>query len=175
MFLKVSPTLSHWQNFAALCLLNYRLNILKAKVLGADDLKSGEVPMAICVEAQGRFGMDPESGEPHENCVYSELIQLGYNSDSLASADEWGANSINFLHGLVFTDQNRPAGLLDKMHPECLKLASIIQKLKLKQATLTSEMRSGGRRKTLLVCLFPHREIGDFERKSAKAPRALVA
>ena len=120
--------------------------------------------------------MDPESGGPHGNCVYSKLIQLGYIIDSLASADERGANSINFRHGLVFTGRNRHDGLLlDKMHRGCLKLASIIQKLKLKQATLTSEMRSGGRRKTLLVCLFPHREIGDFERKSAKAPRALVA
>ena len=117
------------------------------------DLKPGEVPMAICAEAQGCLEMDPESGKAHENCGYSKLIQLGYNSDSLAIADERGASSINFLHGLVFTDKNRPAGLLDKMHPECLKLVSIIQKCILKQAILTSGNVIGGGRKTLLACL----------------------
>ena len=117
MFLKVSPTLPHWQNFAALCLLNYRLDILKAKVLRTGDLKPGEVPMAICAEAQGRFEMDPESGGHHGNCVYSKLIQLGYNSDSLASADERGANSINFPTAWSLRTKIGPRGFSIKCIP----------------------------------------------------------
>ena len=77
--------------------------------------------MAICAEAHGYFEVDQETGGPHENCVYSELIQLGYSSDCLDSADETDANSINSTHGSVFAGQNRPAGPLDKTHPECLK------------------------------------------------------
>ena len=92
------------------------------------DQKSDEVPMAICAEAQGCFEMDLETGEPHGNCVYSELIQAWYSSDCLASAGEKDTHSINFPRGLVFTDHVRVEGeLLDKMRPECLKLASINQ------------------------------------------------
>ena len=61
-----------------------------------DTQESDEVPMTICDSAQWCFEMDPESGEPHGNCVYSKLIQAGYTSDSLASADEKDTQSINF-------------------------------------------------------------------------------
>ena len=88
--------------------------------------ESGETLMDICAEAPGWFGIDPESGEPMGNCVYSKLTQSGYSSTSLASADGEDGQSINYLYHLVY--QGAEAGIVDKMHPGCLKLASTIQK-----------------------------------------------
>ena len=59
--------------------------------------ESEETLMAICAESQGRIEIYPESGEPVGNCDYSKLIQLGYSSNSLASADEGDGQSINYL------------------------------------------------------------------------------
>ena len=66
-----------------------------------DNRKTDAILMVICAEAPGCFEIDPESGEPLERCVYSKLIQLGYTSDSPASAGEKDATSINF-----FTDRS---------------------------------------------------------------------
>ena len=63
--------------------------------------KEDGIPMAICAEAPGRFEIDPESVEPLGRCGYSKLIQLGYTSDSLASAYEKDDTSINLLYGLA--------------------------------------------------------------------------
>ena len=57
--------------------------------------------MSICAETPGCFEMDAESGEPMETCVYAKLIQLGYASQSLASADEKGGLSMNYLRHLA--------------------------------------------------------------------------
>ena len=69
--------------------------------------ESDETLMDICAEAPGCFEIDPESGEPLESCVYSELIQLGYTSDSLASADGKDSASINYLYNLIYPDSVR--------------------------------------------------------------------
>ena len=61
-----------------------------------------ETLMAICAEAPGCFEIDPESGEPMGNSVYSKLIQLGYPGTSLASADGEDGGSINYLYRLVY-------------------------------------------------------------------------
>ena len=57
----------------------------------------GETLMAICAESPGCFEIDPEFGEPMGNCVYSELLQLGYSRTSSASSDEKDGSSINFI------------------------------------------------------------------------------
>ena len=75
---------------------------------------------------------------------------------------------------MVFAGQNRPAGkALDKMHPACLKLVSIIQKCKLKQAIITAGNIVGKEEKDAFSLSFIRREIGEFERKSnERAPGA---
>ena len=89
---KVPPTcLINWQ-FSALCLLNYKLKVLKM-----DNRKSDDVAMVTCSESPWCFEIDPDSGEPLESCFYSELINLGYTSDSLASADDKDSASIVFF------------------------------------------------------------------------------
>ena len=109
---------------------------------------------------------------PHESCFYSKLTQLGYSSDSLASADERGAASINFLRGLIYPEHIRERPL-DKMRTECLKLVSIILKCKLEQAILTSGSDVGEEEKDAFSLASAHRKIGDFERKSPEnAPGA---
>ena len=89
--------------------------------------------MAICADAPGCFEIDPKLGRTDGNWVYSKLIQFGYSSQSFASAGEIDGQSINYLHRLVYpeTPQNEA---VDKMRPECLKLAIVIRKCKLKQS-----------------------------------------
>ena len=81
--------------------------------------------------------MGDESGEPDETCVYARLVQLGYASQSSASAGEKDGLSMNYLYRAA-----RPATPVEtnigKMHPECLKFVSTIQKCKLKIPTATS-------------------------------------
>ena len=130
---KVSPTcLVNWQ-FAALCLLKYKLKVLKM-----DNRKSGVALAVICSESPGCFEIDPDSGEPLGSFVYSELISLCYTSDSLESADDKDSASIVFLYNLIYPS-NDVNETINKMRPECLKLVIIIQKCKLKQAILTQE------------------------------------
>ena len=105
-----------------------------------DNKKADAILMVICAEAPGCFEIDPESGEPLGSCFYSKLIQLGYTSDSLESADDKDPTSINYLYNLIYPDCVRDQPL-DKMHPECLKLVSIIQKCELKTSGL-----NGGKR-----------------------------
>ena len=90
--------------------------------------RKGEVLMNICAETRGRLEIDPDTSEPHENCVYSKLILAGFSSDILFSADERDGQSINFLHNLARPDHISNGGQpLDKMRPQCLSLVSIIQ------------------------------------------------
>ena len=91
-----------------------------------DNRKADEILTVICAEAPWCFEIDPESGEPLGSCVYSKLIQLGYTSDSLESADDKDPTSINFLYNLIYPDNVRDQPL-DKKNPECLKLVSITQ------------------------------------------------
>ena len=77
-----------------------------------EDQKSDEVLMSICAAAQGCFEIDLETGGPHENCVYSELIQSGYTSDSLTGADEKDTHSINFPTAWSLRTQIAPMGQL---------------------------------------------------------------
>ena len=133
--------------------------------------ESDETLMAICAEAPGCFEIDPESGGPMENCVYSKLIQLGYSSTSSARAggERWRFYKLSLPLGLPV----RRGRVVDKMHPECLKLVSIIQKCQLKQSILTSEnaIREEGKGAFSLSSI--HREIGDSGRKSPEcAPDA---
>ena len=84
--------------------------------------------MNICAETQGCLEIYPDTSEPHENCVYSKLILAGFSSDILCSADDRGGQSINSLHNLVYPEHLANGGQpLDKMHPQCLSLVSIIQ------------------------------------------------
>ena len=71
--------------------------------------------------------MDSESGEPNETCVYAGLIQLGYTSQSSASAGGKNGLSMNYLYRLAHPETPAETNI-GKMHPERLKLVSIIQK-----------------------------------------------
>ena len=133
-----------------------------------DNRKAGEILMAICAEAPGCFEIDPESLGPLGSCVYSELTQLGYTSDGLESADGKDATSINCLYNLIYPDCVRDHPL-DKMHPECLKLASIIQKCKFKHAALTAENAVGEEEKDAYSLSYIHQKIGEFGRKSCES------
>ena len=57
-----------------------------------------ETLMSICAETQGRFALDVESGDPDANCGYARLIQVGYATQSSASADEKDGHSMNLLY-----------------------------------------------------------------------------
>ena len=57
-----------------------------------------EILMPICVETQGGFEMDPESGEPIGNCVFARVSQSGCASASLASADERDVPSLECIY-----------------------------------------------------------------------------
>ena len=91
-----------------------------------DRPKYDDVLMVICSESPGCFEIEPESGEPLESCVYSELINLGYTSDSLASADDKDSESIVTLDNAISPNHDVNE-TIDKMHPECIKLMGIIQ------------------------------------------------
>ena len=58
--------------------------------------KPDEILMGICPAVRECLEIDLETNEPRANCVYSKLIQAGYTSDSLCSACEKDAASINF-------------------------------------------------------------------------------
>ena len=92
-----------------------------------DNRKADGIRAVICAEAPGCIEIDPESEESLGSCVYSKLIQLGYTSDSLASAGDKDATSINYLYNLIYPDcaRDQPLG---EMYPKCLKLVSIMQK-----------------------------------------------
>ena len=84
--------------------------------------------MNICAETQGCLEIDPDTSEPHGNCVYSKLILAGFSSDILCSAGERDAQSINSLHNLAHPEHIAHGGQpLDKMRPQCLSLVIIIQ------------------------------------------------
>ena len=57
--------------------------------------RKDEVSMNICAETRGCLEIDHDTGEPHENCVYSKLILAGFSSDILCSADDRDGQSIN--------------------------------------------------------------------------------
>ena len=92
------------------------------------DARKDEVLMNICAETQGCLEFDPDTSDPTENCVYSKLITAGFSSDILCSADEKDSDSIIFLRNRVYPEhlanEREP---LNKMHPQCLTLVSIIQ------------------------------------------------
>ena len=105
------------------------------------DTEKDEVLMNICAETQGCLEIDPDTSDPQEYCVYSRLIASGFSSDILCSAGERGAQSINFLHNLVYPERIANGGHpLDKMRPQCLSPVSAIRKCKLKIATSVSEI-----------------------------------
>ena len=84
--------------------------------------------MNICAETQWCLEIDPDTSEPRVNCVYSKPILAGFSSDILCSADEREGQSINSPHNLVYPGHPANGGQpLDKMHPQCLSLVSIIQ------------------------------------------------
>ena len=129
------------------------------------DTKKDEVLMNICAETQGCLEIDPDTSEPQENCVYSKLVAAGFSSDILCSADERDAQSINFLHNLVHPEHTANGGAhLDKMHPQCLSLVSVIQKCKLKIATAVSENIVSKEEKDAFSLSYIHRKIGTYER-----------
>ena len=136
-----------------------------------DNRKADGIPMVICAAAPGCFEIDPESGEPLESFAYWELTQLGYTSASLASAGGKGATSINFLYGLIYPGRFRDQPI-EKMHPERLKLASILQKWKLKQASLTSENAVGKEEEGAFSLAYIRRKSATPNENIPKAPRA---
>ena len=89
-----------------------------------------ETPMSICAETQGRFELDPESGEPNANSFCSRLVRALYTSSSLARADGKDPPSMDFLYRLVYT-YTGPARAINKMKPDCLKLVAIVQKMQI--------------------------------------------
>ena len=126
---------------------------------------SGETLMAICAESPGRFGIYPESGEPLEGYLYSELTLLGYTSDALESSGDKDGNSINDLYKLIYPNRVR-GERLGEMRPECLKLADTIQKFKLKQSVLAAEIIIGVEAGCGYSLSVIRRGIGEFGRKS---------
>ena len=88
-----------------------------------------ETLMSICVETQGRSEIDPESGDPNENCVFAMLIREGCDGSSLDSADGKVALSMDFLYRVAYPNTD-PSQAIDKMQPDSIKLAAIDQKCK---------------------------------------------
>ena len=85
-----------------------------------------ETLMSICAETQGRFELDPESGEPNEHFACARLTLAWCASSPLSMAEDKGALSMEFLYRLVYP--NTPVGkAINKMQPDCLKLATIIK------------------------------------------------
>ena len=133
--------------------------------------ESDETLMAICAEAPGCFEIDPESGEPMANCVYSKLIQLGYSSTAFACSGGGDGGSINYLYHLVYPEAE--AGPIDKMNPECLKPVSVIRKCKLKQSASAANNVASKDDKNAYSLSYARRKIGEYERKTPdKATRA---
>ena len=124
-----------------------------------------ETLMSICAETQGFFEMDAESGEPMETWVYAKLIQLGYASQSLASADEKDGLSMNYLSHLAHpgTDAVKVIG---KMHPACLKYVIIIQKCKLGISATAANNVINKDGENAHNASYIRQKIGDFERKT---------
>ena len=94
--------------------------------------------MSICAETQGRFALDPDSGEPNGNCVFARLIQTGYTSSSLASADEKDALSTDFLYRAAYPNTD-PSQVINKMQHDCLKLVAVVRKCKFKISATTAD------------------------------------
>ena len=87
-----------------------------------------EILLYICVETPGFPELDRDSGKQNTNCVFAMLSKQGYTSASLGSSGEKDWASLAFLCELVYADKQ----IANKMHPCCLKLATITQKRKLK-------------------------------------------
>ena len=98
--------------------------------------EKGETLLSICVETQGCFEMDPESGGPSGNCVFERLSQAGCNSASLASADERDVPSLEYIFRLVYPERDQQ--VINKMQPDCLKLSTIVQKCKFKISAIVA-------------------------------------
>ena len=86
--------------------------------------------MSICVETQGCFELDPDSGEPNANCVFTKLSQARYACASLASVDERDVPSLEQCYRLVYPA--RVQQVINKTKSDCLRLATIVQKCKFK-------------------------------------------
>ena len=84
--------------------------------------------MSICFETPGCFELDLDSGEPRKTCVFARLSQDGYDSASFASADERGVPSLYYIYRLVYPGRGKQP--LNKMQPDCRKLAPIVEKSK---------------------------------------------
>ena len=119
--------------------------------------------MSICAETNGRFELDPEPSDPNGNCVLARLIQEGYNCSSLASADEKNSLSVDLLYRAVHTNAD-PAQVIDKMQPDCLKLAAIAQKRKFKIPETKENNVINKSGENAFSASFIHAEIGDSER-----------
>ena len=125
--------------------------------------------MSICAETQGRFELDPESGEPNANSFCSRLVRALYTSSSLARADGKDPPSMDFLYRLVYT-YTGPARAINKMKPDCLELVAIFQKCKFKiAATGANDVinKDGG---NAISTSFIHAGIGDSERLYQEEP-----
>ena len=75
-----------------------------------------ETLMSIGVETHGRFAMDPESGEPNGNCVFSRLSQAGYTSASLASAGERDVHPLEYIYRSGYPERDQQ--VINKMQPD---------------------------------------------------------
>ena len=124
--------------------------------------------MAICAEAPWCFEIDPESGEPQRNCVYSKLPILGYTSNSSASADGEDGGSTNYLNRSVYPDADAEVAV-DKMLPERLKLVSIIQKCKLKQSVST-ENKVVNKEENAYILSYALRKLANTNEKLSTNP-----
>ena len=127
--------------------------------------------MSICAETQGCFEIDFEPGEPNANCVYARLIRLGYTVQSLASADGKDGLPMNYLYRLARPDTLQEADI-GKMHPQCQKLVSIIQKCEIKISAKTANEVISEDEKTLTIRHISGKQSGDSDEKRKRLPRS---
>ena len=125
--------------------------------------------LSICADTQVCFELDPESGEPNENCVFAMLIQTGWDISSLASADGKGALSMDFLYRAVYPDTG-PAHVVRKTHPDCLKLAAIIRNYKFKIPATTANNVINKDGEIAINTSFIRANIGNSERQYQEEP-----
>ena len=74
-----------------------------------------------------------------------------------------GALSMDFLYRVVYPN-TAPATAINKMHPDCLKLAAIVRKSKFKIATNTANDVINKDDRNASDTPFTQAGIGDFER-----------
>ena len=92
----------------------------------AELIKKDDILKSICVEDEGCFYQDEESGEPDQDCEYGKLTERGYTGLVLGGlgAKDWG--HLNQICQLIY----RIAAITCIAAPKCRKLTTIAHSCK---------------------------------------------